>query len=178
MLESIVTDPKGNEFIVTHPEGASQKDIIDFFRQQQAGTQAMEPRVIDAPDNFAVDVGKSLFAGGSQAAVSSVAGITQWAGQTFQSEGMLEAAEDLRQYSQGIGENIGLDQDFRESFTGQVFQGLGQVPVTIGAGAVGAAIAGPAGAIGAAALTTGGRCTKRYAGADCTGNNPGASRRR
>ena len=160
---SIVTDSQGKRHRVEHPEGASQESIFRFV-QQTTSPQFRTPRVIDAPDSFVVDVGKSLFAGGSQAAVSSVAGITQWAGQTFQSEGMLEAAEDLRQYSQGIGENIGLDQDFRESFTGQVFQGLGQVPVTIGAGAAGLALTGgnPLGMLGAAALTTGGQMTSEF----------------
>ena len=161
MLESIVTDPEGNEFVVTHPEGASQKDIIDFFVQSNA-LQPSAPGTMDAPDNFAVDFLKSLFTGGGQATVSSAAGLTQWAGQTFQSEGMLEAAEDMRRYSQGIAEDIGLDQDFRESFPGMVFQGLGQVPVTIGAGMAGFAVGGPPGALAAAALTTGGQMTSEF----------------
>ena len=158
---SIVTDPQGKRHRVEHPEGASQESIFGFV-EQQVNPQGRAPRVIDANDSFAIDVAKGLFAGGSQAAVSSAAGIAQWAGQTFQSEGMLEAAEDMRQYSQGIGENIGLDQNFRESFPGMVFQGLGQVPVTIGAGAVGLATAGPVGMIGAAALTTGGQMTSEF----------------
>ena len=57
---------------------------------------------------------------------------------------------------------VGLDEDFRESFFGQVVQGLGQVPVTIGAGAVGLAVAGPVGMYGAAALTTGGQMTSEF----------------
>jgi len=158
---SIVTDPQGKRHRVEHPEGASQESIFSFV-EQQVNPQGRAPRVLDADDSFAVDVAKGLFAGGSQAAVSSAAGITQWAGQTFGSEGMLEAAEDMRQYSQGIGEDMGLDQDFRESFFGQVVQGLGQVPVTIGAGAVGLATAGPVGMIGAAALTTGGQMTSEF----------------
>ena len=160
MLTSILTGPDGNKYKVTHPEGASQEELLSAFQQYQP--QGQPSGAIDADDPFAVDVLKGLFTGGGQAAVSSAAGLTQWAGQTFQSKGMLEAAEDMRQYSQGIGENIGLDQDFRESFFGQVVQGLGQVPVTIGAGAVGLATAGPVGMIGAAALTTGGQMTSEF----------------
>ena len=161
MLESIVTDPEGNEFIVTHPEGASQKDIIDFFAQSNA-LQPSAPGTMDAPDNFAVDFLKGLFTGGGQATVSSAAGLTQWAGQTFNNNSMLDAAEDMRQYSQGIGESIGLDRDFQGSFIGQVTQGLGQVPITIGAGMAGFAVGGPPGALAAAALTTGGQMTSEF----------------
>ena len=161
MLESIVTDPEGNEFIVTHPEGASQKDIIDFFVQSKS-PQSLAPDVMDAPDNFGVDFLKGLFTGGGQATVSSAAGLTQWAGQTFGNDSLLTAAEDMREYSQGIGQSIGLDRDFQESFIGQVTQGLGQVPVTIGAGLAGFAVGGPPGALGAAALTTGGQMTSEF----------------
>ena len=161
MLESIVTDPEGNEFIVTHPEGASQKDIIDFFAQSRS-PQSLAPDVMDAPDSFGVDFLKGLFTGGGQATVSSAAGLTQWAGQTFGNDSLLTAAEDMREYSQGIGQSIGLDRDFQESFIGQVTQGLGQVPVTIGAGLAGFAVGGPPGALGAAALTTGGQMTSEF----------------
>ena len=161
MLESIVTDPEGNEFIVTHPDDASQKDIIDFFVQSRS-PQSLAPEVMDAPDSFGVDVLKQLFTGGSQAAVSSAAGLTQWAGQTFGNDSLLTAAEDMRDFGMGIGQNIGLDQDFQQSLLGNIVAGLGQVPVTIGAGLAGFAVGGPPGALGAAALTTGGQMTSEF----------------
>jgi hypothetical protein len=155
MAVSIVRGPDGRQHEVQHPEGIAPSQIVKYAQQQIAS-------VSNAEDSFVVDVGKGLFAGGSQAAVSSAAGVTQWMGQSFGSDSLLQAAEDMRQYSQGIAEDIGLDEDFRQSFFGQVVQGLGQVPVTIGAGAAGLAVAGPAGMIGAAAITTGGQMSSEF----------------
>ena len=155
MAVSIVRGPDGRQHEVQHPEGIAPSKIIKYAQQQIASAA-------NADDSFVVDVGKGLFAGGSQAAVSSAAGVTQWMGQSFGSDSLLQAAEDMRQYSQGIADDIGLDEDFRQSFFGQVVQGLGQVPVTIGAGAAGLALAGPAGMIGAAAITTGGQMSSEF----------------
>ena len=155
MAVSIVRGPDGRQHKVQHPDGIASSQIIKYAQREIAS-------VANAEDSFVVDVGKGLFTGGSQAAVSSAAGVTQWMGQSFGSDSLLQAAEDMRQYSQGIGDQVGLDEDFRESFFGQVVQGLGQVPVTIGAGAVGLAVAGPVGMYGAAALTTGGQMTSEF----------------
>ncbi len=155
MAVSIVRGPDGRQHKVQHPDGIASSQIIKYAQREIAS-------VANAEDSFVVDVGKGLFTGGSQAAVSSAAGVTQWMGQSFGSDSLLQAAEDMRQYSQGIGDQAGLDEDFRESFFGQVVQGLGQVPVTIGAGAVGFAVAGPVGMYGAAALTTGGQMTSEF----------------
>ena len=155
MAVSIVRGPDGRQHEVQHPDGIASSQIIKYAQREIAS-------VANAEDSFVVDVGKGLFTGGSQAAVSSAAGVTQWMGQSFGSDSLLQAAEDMRQYSQGIGDQVGLDEDFRESFFGQVVQGLGQVPVTIGAGAVGLAVAGPVGMYGAAALTTGGQMTSEF----------------
>ena len=155
MAVSIVRGPDGRQHKVQHPDGIAPSQIIKYAQREIAS-------VANAEDSFVVDVGKGLFTGGSQAAVSSAAGVTQWMGQSFGSDSLLQAAEDMRQYSQGIGDQVGLDEDFRESFFGQVVQGLGQVPVTIGAGAVGFAVAGPVGMYGAAALTTGGQMTSEF----------------
>jgi len=155
MAVSIVRGPDGRQHEVQHPDGIAPSQIIKYAQQQIASAS-------NAEDAFVVDVGKGLFAGGSQAAVSSAAGVTQWMGQSFGSDSLLQAAEDMRQYGQGIAEDIGLDEDFRQSFFGQVVQGLGQVPVTIGAGAAGLALAGPAGMIGAAAITTGGQMSSEF----------------
>jgi len=155
MAVSIVRGPDGRQHEVQHPEGIAPSQIVKYAQQQIASAS-------NAEDAFVVDVGKGLFAGGSQAAVSSAAGVTQWMGQSFGSDSLLQAAEDMRQYGQGIAEDIGLDEDFRQSFFGQVVQGLGQVPVTIGAGAAGLALAGPAGMIGAAAITTGGQMSSEF----------------
>ena len=133
MAVSIVRGPDGRQHKVQHPDGIASSQIIKYAQREIAS-------VANAEDSFVVDVGKGLFTGGSQAAVSSAAGVTQWMGQSFGSDSLLQAAEDMRQYSQGIGDQVGLDEDFRESFFGQVVQGLGQVPVTIGAGAVGLAV--------------------------------------
>ena len=155
MAVSIVRGPDGRQHEVQHPKGIAPSQIVKYAQQQIASAS-------NAEDAFVVDVGKGLFAGGSQAAVSSAAGVTQWMGQSFGSDSLLQAAEDMRQYGQGIAEDIGLDEDFRQSFFGQVVQGLGQVPVTIGAGAAGLALAGPAGMIGAAAITTGGQMSSEF----------------
>lgn len=165
MPVSIVTAPDGKQYEVTHPEGASQDEVISFAQQQagqQAGIQGNPPGTIDADDPLLVDVAKGLFTGTSEATVNTIAGITQWAGQSFGSDSMLEAAEDMRQYGQGIGEKVGLDKEFGESLPGQVFRGIGQFPVTVAAGAAGFAAAGPVGMVGAAALTTGGQMSTEF----------------
>jgi hypothetical protein len=155
MAVSIVRGPDGRQHEVQHPKGIASSQIIKYAQRQIASSA-------NAEDGFIEDVGKGLFTGGSQAAVNSAAGVTQWMGQSFGSDSLLQAAEDMRQYSQGIGDYVGLDEDFRQSFFGQVVQGLGQVPVTIGAGAAGLALAGPAGMIGAAAITTGGQMSSEF----------------
>ena len=165
MPVSIVTAPDGKQYEVTHPEGASQDEVISFAQQQagqQGGLQGNPPGTIDAEDPLLLDVAKGLFTGTSEATVNTVAGITQWAGQSFGSDSMLEAAEDMRQYGQGIGEKVGLDKEFGESLPGQVFRGIGQFPVTVAAGAAGFAAAGPVGMLGAAALTTGGQMSTEF----------------
>ena len=165
MPVSIVTAPDGKQYEVTHPEGASQDEVISFAQQQagqQGGLQGNPPGTIDAEDPLLLDVAKGLFTGTSEATVNTVAGITQWAGQSFGSDSMLEAAEDMRQYGQGIGEKVGLDKEFGESLPGQVFRGIGQFPVTVAAGAAGFAAAGPVGMVGAAALTTGGQMSTEF----------------
>ena len=165
MPVSIVTAPDGKQYDVTHPEGASQEEVISFAQQQagqQAGPRGNPPGTIDLDDPLLVDVAKGLFTGTSEATVNTVAGITQWAGQSFGSDSMLEAAEDMRQYGQGIGEKVGLDKEFGESLAGQVFRGIGQFPVTVAAGAAGFAAAGPVGMVGAAALTTGGQMSTEF----------------
>jgi len=163
MPVSIVTDPQGKQYKVTHPEGASESDIFNVL-QQQTTQQSLPPKVIDAEDPLALDVVKGLFTGAAESTVSTIAGITQWAGQVYQSDSMLEAAQDLRQYGQGIGENVGLDREFGESFAGQVFRGIGQLPVTAAAGAAGFAAGNVPGMIGAAALTTGGQMSSEFLG--------------
>ena len=157
MAVSIVRGPDGRQHEVQHPEGIASSQIVKYAQRQIASSA-------NAEDGFIVDVGKGLFAGGSQAAVSSAAGVTQWMGQSFGSDSLLQAAEDMRQFGQGVGDDIGLDEDFRQSFFGQVVQGLGQVPVTIGAGVAGFAAAGPVGAFGAAAITTGGQMSSEFLG--------------
>ena len=157
MAVSIVRGPDGRQHEVQHPEGIASSQIVKYAQRQIASSA-------NAEDGFIVDVGKGLFAGGSQAAVSSAAGVTQWMGQSFGSDSLLQAAEDMRQFGQGVGDDIGLDEDFRQSFFGQVVQGLGQVPVTIGAGVAGFAVAGPVGAFGAAAITTGGQMSSEFLG--------------
>ena len=161
MPVSIVTDPQGKQYKVTHPEGASESEIFNVL-QQQTTQQSLPPKVIDAEDPLALDVVKGLFTGGAEATVSTIAGITQWAGQAYQSDSMLKAAQDLRQYGQGIGEDVGLDREFGESFAGQVFRGIGQLPVTVAAGAAGFAAGNVPGMIGAAALTTGGQMSSEF----------------
>ncbi len=156
-----VQGPDGRQYDVTHPEGASQEEVISFA-QQQSGQQANPSGTIDADDPLLVDVAKGLFTGTAEATVNTVAGITQWAGQSFGNDSMLEAAEDMRQYSQGIGTDVGLDAEFGESLPGQVFRGIGQFPVTVAAGAAGFAVAGPVGMVGAAALTTGGQMSTEF----------------
>jgi len=157
MAVSIVRGPDGRQHKVQHPDGIAPSQIVKYAQREIAS-------VANAEDSFVVDVGKGLFTGGSQAAVSSAAGVTQWMGQSFGSDSLLQAAEDMRQYSQGVGDQVGLDEDFRESFFGQVVQGLGQVPVTIGAGYAGLVLTGgnPLGMLGAAALTTGGQMTSEF----------------
>jgi hypothetical protein len=157
MAVSIVRGPNGKQHEVQHPDGIPSSQIIKYAQRQIASAASAE-------DGFIVDVGKGLFAGTSQAALSSAAGITQWVGQAYGSESLLTAAEDMRMYGQGIADDIGLDEDFRQSFFGQVVQGIGQLPVTIGAGAVGFAAAGPVGAFGAAAITTGGQMSSEFLG--------------
>ena len=157
MAVSIVRGPNGKQHEVQHPDGIPSSQIIKYAQRQIASAASAE-------DGFIVDVGKGLFAGTSQAALSSAAGITQWVGQAYESESLLTAAEDMRMYGQGIADDIGLDEDFRQSFFGQVVQGIGQLPVTIGAGAVGFAVAGPVGAFGAAAITTGGQMSSEFLG--------------
>ena len=165
MPVSIVTAPDGKQYEVTHPEGASQDEVISFAQQQagqQGGLQGNPPGTIDAEDPLLLDVAKGLFTGTSEATVNTVAGITQWAGQSFGSDSMLEAAEDMRQYGQGIGEKVGLDKEFGESLAGQVFRGIGQFPVTVAAGAAGFAAGNVPGMLGAAALTTGGQMSTEF----------------
>ena len=157
MAVSIVRSPDGRQHKVQHPEGIASSQIVKYAQRQIASAA-------NAEDGFIVDVGKGLFTGGSQAAVNSAAGVTQWVGQAYGSESLLQAAEDMRQFGQGVGDDIGLDEDFRQSFFGQVVQGLGQVPVTIGAGVAGFAAAGPVGAFGAAAITTGGQMSSEFLG--------------
>jgi hypothetical protein len=157
MAVSIVKGFDGKRHEVQHPDGIPSSQIIKYAQRQIASAA-------NAEDGFIEDVGKGLFAGGSQAALSSAAGITQWVGQAYGSESLLTAAEDMRMYGQGIADDIGLDEDFRQSFFGQVVQGIGQLPVTIGAGAVGFAVAGPVGAFGAAAITTGGQMSSEFLG--------------
>jgi hypothetical protein len=157
MAVSIVKGFDGKRHEVQHPDGIPSSQIIKYAQRQIASAA-------NAEDGFIEDVGKGLFAGGSQAALSSAAGITQWVGQAYGSESLLTAAEDMRMYGQGIADDIGLDEDFRQSFFGQVIQGIGQLPVTIGAGAVGFAVAGPVGAFGAAAITTGGQMSSEFLG--------------
>jgi hypothetical protein len=157
MAVSIVKGFDGKRHEVQHPDGIPSSQIIKYAQRQIASAASAE-------DGFIVDVGKGLFTGTSQAALSSAAGITQWVGQAYGSESLLTAAEDMRMYGQGIADDIGLDEDFRQSFFGQVVQGIGQLPVTIGAGAVGFAVAGPVGAFGAAAITTGGQMSSEFLG--------------
>jgi hypothetical protein len=157
MAVSIVQGPDGRQHEVQHPEGIASSQIVKYAQRQIASSA-------NAEDGFIVDVGKGLFNGASQAAVSSAAGVTQWVGQAYGSESLLQAAEDMRQFGQGVADDIGLDEDFRQSFFGQVVQGLGQVPVTIAAGAAGFAVAGPVGAFGAAAITTGGQMSSEFLG--------------
>ena len=157
MAVSIVRGPDGRKHEVQHPEGIASSQIVKYAQRQISSAA-------NAEDGFIVDVGKGLFAGGSQAAVSSAAGVTQWMGQSLGSDSLLQAAEDMRQFGEGVADDIGLDEDFRQSFFGQVVQGLGQVPVTIAAGAAGFAAAGPVGAFGAAAITTGGQMSSEFLG--------------
>ena len=157
MAVSIVRGPDGRKHEVQHPEGIASSQIVKYAQRQISSAA-------NAEDGFILDVGKGLFAGGSQAAVSSAAGVTQWMGQSLGSDSLLQAAEDMRQFGQGVADDIGLDEDFRQSFFGQVVQGLGQVPVTIAAGAAGFAAAGPVGAFGAAAITTGGQMSSEFLG--------------
>jgi hypothetical protein len=144
-----------------HAEGLTNSQIQGIAKRKLVDD-------LNADDSFVVDVAKSIGAGGVKAVLNTLAGAQQTVGTAIGNEeenafvdALFSNAAELRQMANDFDEVIGLDDDFKNSFGGQVFQGLGQMPVQIGAslaGAVGGTlVAGPgAGTIGGALLLGGG----------------------
>lgn len=144
-----------------HAEGLTNSQIQGIAKRKLVDD-------LNADDSFVVDVAKSIGAGGVKAVLNTLAGAQQTVGTAIGNEeenafvdALFSNAAELRQMADDFDEVIGLDDDFKNSFGGQVFQGLGQMPVQIGAslaGAVGGTlVAGPgAGTIGGALLLGGG----------------------
>jgi hypothetical protein len=144
-----------------HAEGLTNSQIQGIAKRKLVDD-------LNADDSFVVDVAKSIGAGGVKAVLNTLAGAQQTVGAAIGNEeenafvdALFSNAAELRQMANDFDEVIGLDDDFKNSFGGQVFQGLGQMPVQIGAslaGAVGGTlVAGPgAGTIGGALLLGGG----------------------
>lgn len=144
-----------------HAEGLTNSQIQGIAKRKLVDD-------LNADDSFVVDVAKSIGAGGVKAVLNTLAGAQQTVAAAIGSEeenafvdALFSNAAELRQMADDFDEVIGLDDDFKNSFGGQVFQGLGQMPVQIGAslaGAVGGTIvAGPgAGTIGGALIVGGG----------------------
>ncbi len=144
-----------------HAEGLTNSQIQGIAKSKLVDD-------LNADDSFVVDVAKSIGAGGVKAVLNTLAGAQQTVGAAIGNEeenafvdALFSNAAELRQMADDFDEVIGLDDDFKNSFGGQVFQGLGQMPVQIGASLVGAVggtlVAGPgAGTIGGALLLGGG----------------------
>lgn len=147
-----------------HSEGISQSELQNLAKVQYINA-------LNEEDNFAVDVVKGIGAGGVKALIDAGAGAQSAVAQVIEASGktdkdnrfinaLFSNAEYLRKVSNEFDETIGLDQDFANSFGGELAYGFGQMPVQIATslagGAAGAAVGGlvggPPGAIAGGAI--------------------------
>ena len=163
MITSTFRDKASGETVrITH-----DKDVSLSVLKQLAMDKVIDK--MQTEDNFAIDVVKGLGAGGVKALLDSAAGLQQATaiagrGVYGEEDAMIQAlgenAEKLRDLSSKVDDAIGLDEDFRYSFAGQVAQGFGQMPVQIatalGGAAVGGLAAGPVGAVAGGIAAGGG----------------------
>ncbi|MHC4315796.1 MAG: hypothetical protein ACYSW3_25415, partial [Planctomycetota bacterium] len=154
MITSTFRDKSSGETVrITH-----DKDVSLSVLKQLAMDKVIDK--MQTEDNFAIDIVKGIGAGGVKAILDSAAGVQSALGMAVESatpedqefvNALQVNAEYLRGLSDKVDDAIGLDEDFRYSFAGQVAQGFGQMPAQIAAGLAGAVaggrVAGPKGAI-------------------------------
>jgi ribosomal protein L20A (L18A) len=157
MSQSKVRLPNGKVITVKHPDGAKQEDIFGFAQRHYLDS-------LDPEDNFAVDIVKGVSSGALETVYNTMAGVQSAIpnivpGESEWEQALIENAAAIRDWSRNTNDALGLDEDFANSFGGQVAKGFGQMPVQIGStilGAVGGTlVAGPAGGV-VGALAVGG----------------------